>query len=71
MPRAENVTNRIIEDHPGDQRREDAADGRNGIRESHERAGEVRAEVHVIDVMAAESGDVAGHGDYEDADGQL
>lgn len=65
------VTNRILDDDSGDQRREDAAYGRDGVRESHERPGEVRAEVHVVDVVAAESGDVAGHGDDEDAHGQF
>lgn len=64
------ITNRILDDHPGDQRRENAAHGRNGIRESHEWASEVRAEVHVIDVVTAECGDVARHSDDEDAHGQ-
>lgn len=65
------ITNRILDDHPGDQRREDAAYGRDSIRESHEWASEVRTEVHVIDVVTAESGDVAGHGNDEDAYGQF
>lgn len=62
-------TYRILDDHAGDQRREDATNGRDGIRESHKRAGKVRAEIHMIDVMATESGDIAGHGYDEDADG--
>lgn len=65
------VTNRILDDHSGNQRREDAAHGRNGIRESHEWTGEVRAEVHMIDVVTAESGDVARHSDDENAHGQF
>lgn len=68
---AKNITNRILDDHPGDQRREDAAGGRNGVSESHEWASEVWTEVHMIDIVAAESGDVTGHGDYENGDGQL
>jgi len=66
-----NVTYRILDDYPGDQWREDAASGWKGIRESHERAGEVRAEVHVIDIVATKGSDVAGHGDDEDAHGQF
>jgi len=66
-----NVTNRILDDHPGDQWCEDTEYGRNGIRESHEWAGEVRAEIHVIDVVTAESGDVAGYGNDENAHSQF
>lgn len=62
-------TNRILDDHAGDQRREDATNRRDGIRESHKRAGKVWAEIHMINIVATESSDIAGHGYDEDADG--
>lgn len=60
-------TNRIPDDYASDQRRENATSGRDGIRESHKRAGKVWTEIHMIDVVAAESGDVAGYRDDKDA----
>jgi len=62
-------TNRIRDNHAGDQRREDSASGRYGIRESHKRTGKIRTEIHMVDIVAAVSGDIAGHGDDEDAHG--
>lgn len=59
-------TNRILDNHAGDQRREDAASGRDGIRESHNWTGKIRTEIHMIDIVTAVSGDIAGHGDDED-----
>lgn len=62
-------TNRIFDDHAGDQRCEDAADGRGGVGETHKSPGKVRSEIHVIDSVATAGSDIAGYSDYEDAHG--
>ena len=52
-----------------DNRSEYTADIRRGVGEAHEGSCEVRAEIHVVGVVAAVDGDVTGHGDGEDTDG--
>lgn len=53
-----------------DYRRENAADISRGIGETHKGTSEVGTEIHVVGVMTAINGDVAGDRNGEDADGE-
>jgi len=66
-----NFTNRIFNYYTGDQRCKDTTDSCRGVCETHKGTGEVRTKIHMIDIMATTSSNIAGYSDYEDAYGQF
>jgi hypothetical protein len=66
-----NFTNRILNYYTSDQWCKNTTDSCRGVCETHKCAGKVRAKIHMIDIMATTSSNIAGYSDYEDAYGQF